>query len=210
MNSKIQIKICGINSNVSAKACNNADFVGFVFYQKSPRFVTAFEAKEISKYLQPNLKKVGLFVNSEINLIKHIAEFVHLDLIQLHGAETIENIQLIKKATKKPIIKAIPVGNKTDIINSKKFKEVCDIILFDKKSENHGGSGSSFDWKLLKDFKSKKQWMLAGGLNIDNVKEAIVATKAPIIDISSGVEKRRGIKCEKKIKKLINFLKKND
>ena len=210
MSSKIQIKICGINSNQSAEACNGADFIGFVFYQKSPRFVTAFEAKEISKYLQTNLKKVGLFVNSEINLIKHISEFVNLDIIQLHGTETIKNIQQIKIATKKPIIKAIPISNKTDIMNSKKIEEVCDMILFDKKSENHGGTGSSFDWKLLKGFKSKKQWMLAGGLNIDNVKEAILATNAPIIDISSGVEKRRGVKCEKKIKKLINYLKKNE
>ena len=93
MSSKVQIKICGINSNKSAEACNGADFIGFVFYQKSPRFVTAFEAKEISKYLQTNLKKVGLFVNSEINLIKHISEFVNLDVIQLHGTETI-NFQL--------------------------------------------------------------------------------------------------------------------
>ena len=134
MSSKIQIKICGINSNQSAEACNGADFIGFVFYQKSPRFVTAFEAKEISKYLQTNLKKVGLFVNSEINLIKHISEFVNLDIIQLHGTETIKNIQQIKIATKKPIIKAIPISNKTDIMNSKKIEEVCDMLLFDAKT----------------------------------------------------------------------------
>ena len=209
MNSKIQIKICGINSNQSAEACNGADFVGFVFYQKSPRFVTAFEAKEISKYLQTNLKKVGLFVNSEINLIKHISEFVNLDIIQLHGTETIKNIQQVKIATKKPIIKAIPISNKTDIINSKKIEEVCDMILFDSKTNIgiSGGTGIPFDWNLLKNLKLKKKWLLAGGLNINNIESALSITNAPVIDISSGVEIKKGIKCEKKIKNLINYIK---
>mgnify|MGYP001161159035 CR=1 FL=1 len=139
MSSKIQIKICGINSNQSAEACNGADFIGFVFYQKSPRFVTAFEAKEISKYLQTNLKKVGLFVNSEINLIKHISEFVNLDIIQLHGTETIKNIQQIKRS--------IYTGNPV----RKEFYEIGKIKYLPPAKKNffyiliYGGSlGSKF------------------------------------------------------------------
>ena len=110
---------------------------------------------------------------------------------------------------KKPIIKALPIITDKDIKNSKKIEEVCDMILFDSKTDTgiSGGTGTSFDWNLLKNLKLKKKWMLAGGLNIDNIKNALSITNAPIVDISSGVEKKRGIKCEKKIKNLINYLK---
>ena len=110
---------------------------------------------------------------------------------------------------KKPIIKALPVSTYKDIKDSKKIEEVCDMILFDSKTSLgiSGGTGTSFDWNLLKDLKLKKKWMLAGGLNINNIENALSITNAPVIDISSGVEKKKGIKCEKKIKNLINYLK---
>ena len=203
MKFKVEIKICGINSYDSAKASIGAEYIGFVFYPKSPRFLNAFDAKEIASYLDPTQKKVGLFVNADINVIKHISDFVNLDMIQLHGDETIEDIKIIKKMINKPIIKALPVNTDKDIKNSKKIEEVCDMILFDKKSENHGGTGSSFDWKLLKDFKSKKQWMLAGGLNINNITEAINITKPPAIDISSGLEIEKGVKDPQLIKNFV-------
>ncbi|MAZ46521.1 MAG: N-(5'-phosphoribosyl)anthranilate isomerase, partial [Rickettsiales bacterium] len=85
MKFNVEIKICGINSLESAKASIGAEYIGFVFYPKSPRFLNAFDAKEISAYLNPNQKKVGLFVNADINVIKHISDFVNLDMIQLHG-----------------------------------------------------------------------------------------------------------------------------
>ena len=104
---------------------------------------------------------------------------------------------------KKPIIKALPVSTYKDIKNSKKIEEVCDMLLFDAKTSKgiSGGTGLSFDWNLLKNIKLKKKWMLAGGLNINNVEDALSITNAPVIDISSGVEIEKGIKCEKKIKK---------
>jgi len=209
MRFKVEIKICGINTCQSAKASIGAEYIGFVFYPKSPRFLNAFDAKEIASYLNPAQKKVGLFVNADINVIKHISDFVNLDMIQLHGDETIEDVKIIKKMIKKPIIKALPIITDKDIKNSKKIEEVCDMILFDSKTDTgiSGGTGTSFDWNLLKNLKLKKKWMLAGGLNIDNIKNALSITNAPIVDISSGVEKKRGIKCEKKIKNLINYLK---
>ena len=209
MKFNVEIKICGINSCESAKASIGAEYIGFVFYPKSPRFLNAFDAKEIASYLNPTQKKVGLFVNADINVIKHISDFVNLDMIQLHGDETIEEIKIIKKMIKKPIIKALPVSTYKDIKDSKKIEEVCDMILFDSKTSLgiSGGTGNSFDWNLLKDLKLKKKWMLAGGLNINNIENALSITNAPVIDVSSGVEKKRGIKCEKKIKKLINYLK---
>jgi phosphoribosylanthranilate isomerase len=209
MKFKVEIKICGINSYESAKASIGAEYIGFVFYPKSPRFLNAFDAKEIASYLDPTQKKVGLFVNADINVIKHISDFVNLDMIQLHGDETIEDIKIIKKMIKKPIIKALPVNTDKDIKNSKKIEEVCDMILFDSKTNIgiSGGTGKPFDWNLLKNLKLKKKWLLAGGLNINNIEEALSITNAPVVDVSSGVEIKKGIKCEKKIKNLINYLK---
>ena len=212
MKKKLKIKICGINDIKSAKASKGADYIGFVFYQKSSRFITSFEARKLSECLENNQKKVGLFVNSDINLMKHISDYVKLDMIQLHGNEPIDAVKSIRKILKKPVIKAIHVSNETDIQLSKKYENVCDILLFDTKVPNNnifGGSGLSFDWKMLESFRSKKKWMLAGGLNIDNVKDAIMRTGADIIDISSGVEKEKGIKCTAKIKKLIKYVKKS-
>ena len=209
MKFNVEIKICGINSCESAEASIGAEYIGFVFYQKSPRFLNAFEAKEIASYLNPNQKKVGLFVNADINVIKHISDFVNLDMIQLHGDETINDIKKIKDMTKKPIIKALPISTDEDIENSIKIEEICDMLLFDTKTNIgiSGGTGLSFDWNLLKNLKLKKKWMLAGGLNISNVKNALSITNAPIIDVSSGVETEKGVKCKKKIKSLINYLK---
>lgn len=212
MDKDLSVKICGINDSESAKACEDADYVGFVFYQKSERFVTAFEAKEISNFLSKKPKLVGLFVDSDIELIEYITNFVKLDIIQLHGSESLSMIKTIKKKLGKPIIKAIPVKSKRDVQFSKKFEPICEMILFDTKTENFqasGGTGKSFDWKLLNDYNSKKNWMLAGGLNIKNVKKAVEETGAPTVDISSGVELKKGIKCPKKIKQLIEYVKKN-
>ena len=209
MKFNVEVKICGINSYESAKASVGAEYIGFVFYPKSPRFLNAFDAKEIASYLNPNQKKVGLFVNADINVIKHISDFVNLDMIQLHGDETIDDIKKIKNMIKKPIIKSLPISTDKDIEISKKIEEVCDMILFDTKTSTgiSGGTGLSFDWNLLKGLKLKKKWMLAGGLNISNVENALSITNAPVIDVSSGVEIDKGVKCETKIKNLINYLK---
>ena len=212
MKNNLAIKICGINDPESAKACQEADYVGFVFYQKSERFVTAFEAKKISDFISNKSKIVGLFVDSDIELIEYITNFVKLDIIQLHGSESLSMIKKIKKKLSKPIIKAIPVESKKDVQYSKRFESICEMILFDTKTQNFqasGGTGKSFDWKLLNDYNSKKSWMLAGGLNIKNIKKAVEETGAPIVDISSGVELKKGIKCPKKIKQLIEYVKNN-
>ena len=212
MNNNLAIKICGINDPESAKACQEADYVGFVFYQKSERFVTAFEAKKISDFISNKSKIVGLFVDSDIELIEYITNFVKLDIIQLHGSESLSMIKNIKKKLSKPIIKAIPVESKKDVEYSKRFEAICEMILFDTKTQNFqasGGTGKSFDWKLLNDYNSKKSWMLAGGLNIKNIKKAVEETGAPIVDISSGVELKKGIKCPQKIKQLIEYVKNN-
>ena len=208
LNLPVKVKICGLKDKATILAAAKADFIGFVFYQKSSRFINAFDAKKLIQYIPAEQKVVGLFVNSDINTLYHINDFLNLDLIQLHGNEDINYIEKVKKLGK-PIIKAISVKNFNDIKNSRNYEKICDMILFDTKSNSEvsGGTGNSFDWNLLKGYDSKKNWLLAGGLKASNIIEALKITNAPIVDVSSGIEKARGIKCEKKIKKFLNLVK---
>ena len=204
----VEVKVCGINTAEAMKAANEAEFVGFVFYQKSSRFINADTAKKLSELSPKSQKMVGLFVDTENNVIEYITELVGLDIIQLHGKETIEKINYLKKKLKKPIIKSVPVSSKNDIKKYKDYKGVCDMFLFDSSpigQEIPGGSGEKFDWEILKNFKISNKWMLAGGLSIENLVEALKITKAPIVDVSSGLEKEKGIKCPKKIKKFVQL-----
>ena len=205
---KIKIKLCGLRDKESILASSDANYIGFVFYQKSPRFINALEAKRLRQYINNNQKLVGLFVDADLNLIKYISEILSLDIIQLHGNENLSYINEIKKL-KKPIIKAIPIKEQSDIKIAREYEKLCDMILFDTKSESDvsGGTGISFDWKLLKGYDSSGEWILAGGLNKKNVTQALKITKASFIDVSSGVEISRGEKCPKKIKNFIECVK---
>ena len=204
---KVEIKICGINNKESAIASKGAKYIGFVFCRESPRFVEPDIVKRIIPYLSKDQKKVGLFVNAKINLIKTITFDLGLDMIQLHGDEDIEFIKNVRVLTNRKIIKAIPVRTIQDVKISEEFKNFCDMILFDTKTNTQfGGTGTSFDWKLLKNYKISKKWMVAGGLNINNIREALETIKPDIVDVSSGVEKERGIKCEKKIRDFIKYV----
>jgi phosphoribosylanthranilate isomerase len=204
---KVEIKICGINNKESAIASKGAKYIGFVFCRESPRFVEPDIVKRIIPYLSKDQKKVGLFVNAKVNLIKTITFDLGLDIIQLHGDEDIEFIKNVRVLTNRKIIKAIPVRTIQDVKISEEFKNFCDMILFDTKTNTQfGGTGKSFDWKLLKNYKISKKWMVAGGLNINNIREALETIKPDIVDVSSGVEKERGIKCEKKIRDFIKYV----
>ena len=204
---KVEIKICGINTKESAIASHGAKYIGFVFCADSPRFIRPDVVKGIIPYLSMSQKKVGLFVNEKIDLIKKITLDLELDMIQLHGDEDESFIRKLKLLTNRKIIKAVPIKTVKDIKISEEFKNFCDMILFDTKTNNQfGGTGTSFDWELLKNFKTSKKWMLAGGLNINNIKEALKAAKPDIVDISSGVEKERGVKCEEKIRNFIKYV----
>ena len=206
---KVEIKICGINTKESAIASHGAKYIGFVFCKDSPRFIQPDVVKRIIPYLSMSQKKVGLFVNEKIDLIKKITLDLELDMIQLHGDEDESFIRKLKLITDRKIIKAVPIQTVEDIKISEEFKNFCDMILFDTKTNNQfGGTGTSFDWKLLKNFKTSKKWMLAGGLNINNIKKALKTAKPDIVDISSGVEKERGVKCEKKIRNFIKYVEK--
>ena len=187
MNSLFEIKVCGINDEVSMNAALKCkvDYVGLVFYPNSSRNISINLSRELLKSRNNITKIVALTVDPNDDFLNQIKKNINPDYIQLHGNENSRRCLDIKHKINIPLIKGINVRNKIDLVRkNKEFEDICDILLFDAPSEAlPGGNGKKFDWDILKDFKSKKKWMLAGGLNIENIENAIDITKAPAIDI---------------------------
>ena len=207
MNNLFEIKVCGINDEISMNTAHKCkvDYVGLVFYPNSPRNISINLSRELVKSRNKTTKIVALTVDPKDDFLNEIKKIINPDYIQLHGNENSRRCLDIKNKIDLPLIKGINVTNKVDLLRAnKEFEDICDILLLDAPSESlPGGNGKKFDWDILKDFKSKKKWMLAGGLNIDNIENAINITKAPAIDISSGLEIRKGIKDTKLIEDFV-------
>ena len=207
MSNQVEIKVCGINDENSMQTAINCkvDYIGLVFYQPSPRNISIKQSRKLLQLRNNNSKIVALTVNPDDDFLFEIQKSVKPDYIQLHGNENPNRCMDIKKKLNIPIIKGVNVKNKLNLIQlTKAFEDICDILLLDAPSEDlPGGNGKKFDWDILKDFKSKKKWMLAGGLNIQNIEKAIEITKAPAIDISSGLEVIKGVKDPKLIENFI-------
>ena len=207
MSSLFEIKVCGINDEISMNTAlrYKVDYVGLVFYQNSPRNISINSSRNLLKSRNKTTKIVALTVDPNDDFLNEIKKSVRPDYIQLHGKESPSRCLTIREQLNIPLIKGINVKNKIDLFKtSKEFEDICDILLLDAPSETlPDGNGKKFDWSILKDFKSKKKWMLAGGLNIKNIKNAIDITKAPAIDISSGLEISKGIKDSKLIEDFI-------
>ena len=207
MNNLFEIKVCGVNDKASmntALKCK-VDYIGLVFYPNSPRNVSINVSRELLKSRNKTTKIVALTVDPNDDFLNEIKKIVNPDYIQLHGKENANRCLAIKNQLNIPLIKGMNVKNKVDLLKtSKEFEDICDILLLDAPSEAlPGGNGKKFDWDILKDFKSKKKWMLAGGLNIENIEKAIDITKAPAIDISSGLEIMKGVKDPRLIENFI-------
>ncbi len=206
-----KIKICGISTVEAAKACidGRADFIGFIFFDKSPRNITLEKAKEIAKLDFGTAKKVAVTVNATDNEFDNIVEALNPDYLQLHGDETACRIKDVKAEFSLPIIKALPASQISEI----KDNEFVDYYLIDSpiKSGNdmggiYGGSGKVFDWDKLTEYKLETPYFLSGGLNIDNIDEAL-KLKPYAVDLSSGVESAKGIKDIAKIEGLLPHIK---
>ena len=212
MNNLFEIKVCGINDKKSMNTAlkYKANYIGLVFYPNSPRNISINQSKELLKSRNKTTKIVALTVDPNDDFLFEIKNEIKPDYIQLHGNENPNRCRYIKKNLNIPIIKGINVKNKLNLVQlTTDFEDICDILLLDAPSEDlPGGNGKKFDWDILKDFKSKKKWMLAGGLNIGNIQEAIDITKAPAVDISSGVEIMKGVKDPKLIENFIMKCKK--
>ena len=207
MTNSFEIKICGINDkNSMLEAVNSeVDYIGFVFYNKSPRNLTLSLAKSLVTFRNKKSKIVALTVNAKDEFISEIKENISPDYFQLHGDETPERCKEIKSKFQTPVIKGLGIKDQDDLKkHTKNFENICDILILDAPSSNlPGGNGKKFDWNILKGYSSKSKWMLAGGLNVFNVNDAIKLTNAPAIDVSSGVEISKGVKDPKLIRNFI-------
>ena len=211
MKNILKVKVCGLKTIQDVLAAKRADFLGYVFYPKSKRFIKGEEAKELISHSHSGQKNVGLFVNSDNNFIEYMANYLNLDFVQLHGEETSESIMMLKKKiTNVKIIKSISIESKEDLKKAQKYKNICDMLLFDTKYSKEsvpGGNGKSFDWNLLKKIDNNVEWFLAGGINSKNLKQAVKFTKTKIVDVSSGLEIKKGVKSKKKIEEFFKIAK---
>ena len=201
-----QVKICGLSTSETMQAALDAgaEMVGLNFFPKSPRYVSFEQAARLTDQARGKTKIVALFVDASDGLLKSIVNATRPDYLQAHGSETPERIAEISKLFGVPVIKVIKVKEAADVAQAKAFKDVADLILFDAKAPEEllpGGNGLSFDWNLLKG--KDEMFMLSGGLTPDNVAEAIRLTRAPIVDVSSGVETLPGKKDIALIRKFI-------
>lgn len=195
-----QVKICGLREpeHVTAALDAGARYLGFVFFPKSPRALSAAQAAELAGMVPAGIARVGLFVNPGDPLLETVLAEVPLDLIQLHGGETPERVTEIKSRFGLPVMKAVGIATQEDLPQLIDYGAAADMLLVDAKPPKDavlpGGNGLAFDWRLLTGRRWLKPWLLAGGLTPANVAEAIRLTKAPGVDVSSGVETAPGQK----------------
>lgn len=201
MMTDVKVKVCGLRSaeHIVAAAEAGASYVGFVFFSKSPRNISFEDAAALAIDVPIGVAKVALVVNPDDAYLDDLTATVPLDMLQLHGAETPERVAEVKARYGLPVMKAIGIATVDDLAQIDAYADVSDQLLIEAKppkgSDLPGGNGVTFDWALLRDRKYwTVPWMLAGGLTMDNVAEAIRVTGARQVDLSSGVESAPGVK----------------
>jgi phosphoribosylanthranilate isomerase len=195
------IKICGVTTagamDTAARA--GATHVGFVFHKPSPRVITPADAAAIAAR-HPNIAAVALVVDASDAEIGAILKIFRPSLLQLHGRETPARIAAVRHITDLPVMKAMAMAGPADVEAARDVEPVADMLLFDAAPGIlPGGNGLAFDWNLLKGRTWQKPWLLSGGLTPENVATAIYQTKPGGVDVSSGVERARGVKDESRI-----------
>lgn len=201
-------KICGLDApdSVAMAMLEGAAMLGFNFYPPSPRYLTPARAGQLVSAVPSGVDRVGLFVDASDEEIGAVLDKAPLDLIQVQGSETADRVARIRATFKRPVIKAIKVEGPADLDAAKAFDGVADWLLFDAKAPKTlanalpGGNGVSFDWRMLKGRRFKRPWLLAGGLNADNLATAVAESGAVAVDVSSGVESAPGVKDPQRIK----------
>jgi phosphoribosylanthranilate isomerase len=197
-----QIKICGLKTaaEIDAAANNGATHIGLNNYAPSPRYIDLEQAAALRMRTPESLKVVLLLVNAEPGYTAKALEVVKPDILQFHGTETPEWLRLLKGVSSVEIWKALGVKDAATLQKCDRFVDAADLLLFDAPAQAlPGGTGTRFDWSVLAQHQHKLPWGLAGGLTPDNVGEALSQTRAPLVDVSSGVESAPGIKDVDKI-----------
>ncbi|MFU7528218.1 phosphoribosylanthranilate isomerase [Qipengyuania sp. ASV99] len=199
-----QIKICGVSSPeaIRASITAGAEWCGLNFYRPSPRFVSSDIAARLADVAGTAIRKAGVFVDADDELLSLAVVAGKLDAIQLHGHETPERAAEVRARFGLPLWKVLSVESAEDVVRADLYAQAADFILFDAKTPKGmmpGGMGHQFDWSLLRLYNGALPWGLAGGLTAANVADAIRLTGAPLVDTSSGVESAPGIKDVDKI-----------
>jgi len=197
-----RVKVCGLSTpqSVAAAVEAGAAYVGFVFFDKSPRNVDPDTARALALDVPAGVAKVALTVNADNAFLDRLTGEVPLDILQLHGSETPGRVAEVKARYGLPVMKAVGVSTAGDVERIADFEGVADQVLVDAKppkgADRPGGNAASFDWSLIAGRRWAGPWMLAGGLTPENAAEAIRATGARQLDVSSGVESVAGVKDE--------------
>jgi len=203
------VKICGLSTretlDVALEA--GADMVGFVFFPPSPRHLGLEAARDLGKLARHRASKVALTVDADDATLKSIVEALQPDILQLHGRESVSRVHDIKRRFSLPVMKAIAVETSADLAALPTYAGIADRILFDARAPEEatrpGGLGAVFDWRVLENIDLKIPFMVSGGLHAGNVAEAIRATRAGGVDVSSGVERAPGKKDPEMIRAFI-------
>jgi phosphoribosylanthranilate isomerase len=196
----LDIKICGLKTDdaVAAALDGGASHIGFIFFPKSPRNIDPALAGRLRRAAEGRAKAVAVTVDANDAALDAIVAAVNPDMLQLHGKESVQQVQEVKARYGLPVMKAFSLRERSDLNQITPYVGVADRFLFDAKppkgSELPGGNGVSFDWQVLSELDASIDYMLSGGLNAGNISEALAATLPSGIDISSGVESAPGVK----------------
>jgi phosphoribosylanthranilate isomerase len=199
----IKLKVCGMRDpdNIRQVAALHPDYMGFIFYPDSKRVVS--ETFHIPDDFPSGIKKVGVFVNESNRIILGIAKKYSLDFIQLHGDESAEQCDQLRK-TGIGVMKVFSVASDFDFRRTLPYKKMVDYFLFDTKGIGYGGTGATFDWSILERYDQEIPFFLSGGITTENIRDVrrLRSMNVHAVDVNSGVEVRPGIKDTKKVKKL--------
>lgn len=205
----IEVKICGLSSEdtLDAALAAGTDYVGFVLFPRSPRHVEVERAAELAKRARGKAGVVILTVDADDALLDRVMAEVKPDVLQLHGSETPERVADVATRYGVAVWKAVPIATSEDVRAAEVYDGVADRVLFDAKppkgATRPGGNAVTFDWTLLAELDLSKRFVLSGGLDPENVAEALKVTRAPAVDVSSGVEIRPGLKDADKIEAFV-------
>jgi phosphoribosylanthranilate isomerase len=203
------VKICGLSTpealDVALEA--GADMVGFVFFAPSPRHLTFERAHALASRVLERAQKVALTVDADDALLDAVVEALQPDMLQLHGTESPARVEAVRRMFGLPVMKALPISAKSDLDGIARYGGIADRLLFDARAPREatrpGGLGRPFDWHLLENLDPGVPFMLSGGLDAANVGQALRITRAPGVDVSSGVERAPGEKDPDKIRAFV-------
>ncbi|MEM7299867.1 MAG: phosphoribosylanthranilate isomerase [Pseudomonadota bacterium] len=212
----VPIKICGLKTpeTIASVTVGGADYVGFIFFEKSPRYVSPEQAGSLRPQAS-NIKVVAVTVDADDQLLDDINHHLRPDIMQLHGKEAPDRVRAVKARYGVVVMKALAIKEADDVARARDYRDAADLLLLDAKppkgSELPGGNGVSFDWALVEDANPGLPFLLSGGIDIENVAQAAnlvgkTTNSAIGLDISSGVERAPGEKDSKMIAELLNRL----